>query len=101
LTVAKFLLKFYFFIDCVIETQDITWSDYKSHITEISPTDYITFLSNCYGGKASDRFICKDGCFYNLLDVYDVMKELFEFFHFDSASWYKAVIPNDVRCFKL
>jgi len=59
-----------------LEIQAVTWSDYKSHNTikfliGISPTGYITFLSDCYGGRASDRFICKDSCFYDLLDTYD------------------------------
>jgi len=51
-----------------LEIQAVTWSDYKSHNTikfliGISPTGYITFLSDCYGGRASDRFICKEVVF--------------------------------------
>ncbi|XP_065067713.1 uncharacterized protein LOC135693229 [Rhopilema esculentum] len=56
--------------------QAITWSDYKSHNTVkflvgISPTGYITFLSDCYGGRASDKFICKDSGFFDLLEPSD------------------------------
>ena len=59
-----------------LEAQAQTWSDYKSHNTlkfliGISPTGYITFLSNCYGGRASDKYICQDSGFYNHLDPYD------------------------------
>ena len=46
LTVAKFIL--------IAQT----WSDYKSHNTikfliGITPTGFISFLSNCYGGRAN------------------------------------------------
>ena len=34
----------------------------------ISPAGYITFLLDCYGGRASDKFITKDSGFYDLLD---------------------------------
>lgn len=59
-----------------LETQAATWSDYKSHNTlkfliGISPTGFISFLSECYGGRASDKYICKDSGFYDLLDLYD------------------------------
>ena len=59
-----------------LKTQAETWSDYKSHNTVkflvgISPTGYITFLSSCYGGRASDRFVCQDSNFYDGLDLYD------------------------------
>ena len=59
-----------------LKTQAETWSDYKSHNTVkslvgISPTGFITFFSSCYGGRASDRFICQDSYFYDGLDLYD------------------------------
>ena len=49
--------------------QACTWSEYKHHNTikflgGLSPTGYITFLSDCYGGRASDRCIVKDSGFY-------------------------------------
>ena len=56
--------------------QAATWSDYKSHNTVkfligISPAGFVTFLSDCYGGRASDRFITSDSGFYDCLDPYD------------------------------
>jgi len=56
-----------------LTNQACTWSDYKHHNTikflvGISPTGFITFLSDCYGGRASDKFITKDSGFYNLLE---------------------------------
>nr|XP_047137400.1 uncharacterized protein LOC101234301 [Hydra vulgaris] len=55
-----------------LDKQSSTWSEYKHHNTfkfliGVSPTGYITFLSSCYGGRASDRFITRDGGIYNLL----------------------------------
>ena len=64
-----------------LKTQAETWSDYKSHNTVkflvgISPTGFITFLSSCYGGRASDRFICQDSNFYDGLDLYDEVMQI-------------------------
>ena len=58
-----------------LDAQAATWWDYKSHNTikfliGISPTDFVTFLSDTYGGKASDTFICHDR-FFDCLDSYD------------------------------
>ncbi|XP_047135290.1 uncharacterized protein LOC124812536 [Hydra vulgaris] len=33
-----------------------------------TPNGYITFLSKCYGGRASDKFITSDSGFYDLLE---------------------------------
>ena len=59
-----------------LDSQAETWSNYKQHNTfkfliGISPTGFITYLSDCYGGKASDKFICSDSDFYDCLDPYD------------------------------
>ena len=48
--------------------QACTWSEYKRHNTikflvGISPRGYITFSSDCYRGRASDRNIVKDSGF--------------------------------------
>ena len=56
-----------------LTNQACTWSDYKHHNTikflvGISPTGFIIFLSDCYGGRASDKFITKDSAFYSLLE---------------------------------
>ena len=37
-------------------------------LLELSPTGYISFLSDCYGGRASDKFITMDSGFYDLLE---------------------------------
>ena len=51
--------------------QACTWSEYKHHNTIkflVGPIGYITLLSDCYGGRASDRYIVKDSGFYDLLE---------------------------------
>ena len=47
-----------------LKARTATYSSYKSHNTLkflvcIAPNGYIMFLSKCYGGRASDRFITK------------------------------------------
>ena len=59
-----------------LEVQAVTWSDYKHHNTikfllGISPAGFITFLSDCYGGRASDKFICQDSGFFDVLEFGD------------------------------
>ena len=34
----------------------------------IAPSDYITFLSDCYGGRASDKYIVLDSGFLDLIE---------------------------------
>ena len=56
-----------------LDLQAQTWSDYISHNTikfliGISPNGYITFISDCYTGRASYKFICNDSGFYDLLE---------------------------------
>lgn len=46
-----------------LETASRTWSNYKHHHTikfliGISPQGVIMFISNAYGGRASDKFLC-------------------------------------------
>ena len=53
-----------------------TWSEFKHHNTikvlvDISPSRFITFLSSCYGGQASDKFIIKVNGFYDLPDHFN------------------------------
>ena len=74
-----------FIIDCTeifiersksLHVQASTWSDYKKHNTvkfliAISPNGYIMFLSDCFGGRTSDQYICNDSGFYKLLDPGD------------------------------
>ena len=59
-----------------LTNQACTWSDFKHHNTikfliGISPTGFIIFLSDGYGGRASDKFIMKDSGFYSLLERND------------------------------
>ena len=57
-------------------TQAATWSDYKHHNTfkflvGITPNGYISFLSDAYPGRCSDRFVINDSNFYNGLEYGD------------------------------
>ena len=59
-----------------LNVQASTWSDYKKHNTfkfliAIAPSGYITYISDCYGGRATDQFICQNSGFYNLLEYGD------------------------------
>ena len=51
-------------------------SHYKKHNTvtyliAISPSGFITFLSDSYGGRTSDQQICQDSTFYKKLEYGD------------------------------
>ena len=55
-----------------------TYSNYKRHNTVkfligISPTGAITFLSQCWGGRATDKHITQNSGFIQLLDHGDVV----------------------------
>ena len=39
----------------------------------ISPSKILVFLSSCYGGRASDKIITKDGDFYDFLERDDLV----------------------------
>ena len=59
-----------------LDVQASTWSDYKKHNTikvlvAISPHGYIMYLSDSYGGRTSDQYICSNSGFYKLLDPGD------------------------------
>lgn len=61
-----------------IEAAAKTWSDYKHHQTVkfligISPQDFIMFISNAYGGRASDKFIVEDITFLESLNQGDLI----------------------------
>ena len=62
-----------------LSVQAATWLDYKYHNTfkflvRITPTGLISFLSFCYGGRASDKYITRDNGFYDLLERDDEVK---------------------------
>ena len=59
-----------------LDAQAATWSDYKKHNTikfliGISPCGFITYISDSYGGRAPDQFICIDSTFHHLLESGD------------------------------
>ena len=56
--------------------QACPWSDYKKHNTltvliAIAPSGCIMFISDTYGGRTSDQFICQNSGFYDLLEYRD------------------------------
>jgi len=58
--------------------QSTTWSDYKHHNTlkylvAITPDGHISFISNAWGGRATDRFIVQNSGFLGLIDPGDVI----------------------------
>ena len=59
-----------------LEVQAACWSDYKHHCTfkfliGITPNGLISFISECYGGRASDKFIVTDSKFLRMLEPFD------------------------------
>ena len=59
-----------------LDVQAMCWSEYKHHCTfkvliGITPTGHISFVSDCYGGRASDKFIVQNSGFYNFVEPYD------------------------------
>ena len=88
--------------------QACTWSEYKHHNTikflvGISPTGYITFLWDCYGGRDGDRYIVKDSRFYDFLEREDMVMadrgfQIHEELRFCSSSkWGKSKKSNNNR----
>ncbi len=59
-----------------LDVQAECWSEYKHHCTlkflvAITPNGLICFISPCYGGRASDKFIVRDSGFLQYLEPYD------------------------------
>ena len=59
-----------------LDTQAKCWSDYKHHCTvkflvAITPNGMVSYVSKCYGGRATDKHIFNDCGFLNLLEPYD------------------------------
>ena len=59
-----------------LDTQAQCWSDYKHHCTlkflvAITPNGMFSYVSPCYGGRASDKFITTDCGFYSKLEPND------------------------------
>ena len=52
------------------------WSEYKHHYTfkvlvAITPNGALSYVSSCYGGRASDIFIVRNSGFLNMIEPYD------------------------------
>ena len=52
-----------------VDNQASTWSEYKKHNTlkfliAFAPSGFIMFISDCYGGRTTDKHICEDSSFY-------------------------------------
>ena len=59
-----------------LEVQAVLWSDYKHHCTAkflvcITPNGAVSWVSPCYGGKASDVHVVRDSGFLEILEPYD------------------------------
>lgn len=61
-----------------LEVQAKTWSDYKHHHTakylvSITPAGMINFISNCWGGRTSDKHIVLKSGFLDIIEPYDTV----------------------------
>ena len=83
--------------------QSSNWPDYKKHNTlrfktAIAPSGYSMLVSYSYGGNASDKFICQDSGFYNLLEFGDeVVADRGFQFRKDLHRYCKLSIPPGAR----
>ena len=81
-------------------------SPYTKFLIGIAPNGYITFLSKCYGGRASDKYVTNDSCFYDLLERDDeVMADrgfqikeelLLPILQLNCSTWRSCEKPNDI-----
>eukprot|EP00794_Sanderia_malayensis_P015333 gene15332-biopygen12763 len=72
LTLMKLRLEIFTETPSSLEVQAALWSEYKHHCTvkvliAITPNGAISYLSDCYGGRASDKFIVEDSDFLERL----------------------------------
>lgn len=61
-----------------LEVQALLWSEYKHHCTikylvAITPNGAISWVSPCYGGRTTDKYIVKDSGFLDILEPYDTL----------------------------
>jgi len=61
-----------------LKLQACTWSDYKQHNTlkylvAITPDGMLSFVSQAWGGRATDRHIVQNSGFLDLIEPYDLV----------------------------
>lgn len=61
-----------------LEVQGKTWSDYKHHHTakfliSITPSGFINYVSDVWGGRTSDKYITDNSDFLNIVEPYDTV----------------------------
>ena len=61
-----------------LEVQALLWNEYKHHCTikylvAITPNGTISWVSPCYGGRTTDKYIVKDSGFLDILEPYDTL----------------------------
>lgn len=61
-----------------LEVSALTWSDYKHHNTakflvSITPSGLINFVSECWGGRSSDKFITNHSGFLDIIEPFDTV----------------------------
>ena len=57
-----------------LDVQAVTWCEYKKHNTFkflVPRAGYTMFVSACYSGRATSKFICEDSGFYTNLEYGD------------------------------
>ncbi|XP_056102492.1 uncharacterized protein LOC130081820 [Rhinichthys klamathensis goyatoka] len=87
-----------------LSARTMTYSNYKSHNTikflvGISPTGSITFLSQSWGGRASDKTITKSSGLIDLLEEGDIVMadRGFSFPEYFAAKGVQLLIPASTR----
>ena len=121
-TLPKCFKKYYSKVRCIIDCSEVfietpsslelqatCWSDYKHHCTfkfliVITPNGLISFVSDCYGGRASDKFIVMDSKFMNHLDPFDQVMADRDLKIQDDLAMYQATLaipPSPVGNFQM
>lgn len=108
----KFYKKCRVIIDCTeffietpssLETQSLCWSEYKHHSTikvlvGITPNGCFSYISDCYGGRASDKFIVEDSGFLKLLQPGDQVMADRGFKIEDLLAFYQCTLAIPPSC---
>ena len=118
----KYFETFYSKVRCIIDCSEVfietpsslglqatCWSNNKHHCTitfliGITPNELISFLCDCYGGRASDKFIVTDSRFLNNLEPFDQVIADRGFKIWDDLAMYQtslAIPPSTVGNFQM